>query len=140
MAICEHEPLSKQPNLMSREKREWWTTQWKEGFDQPRVAVLHNTMNTTPRPTKPDQSIASGFMRLNKFHDRESGEILKAILELDPHFFDTYPRLGIDPLTGDQFQLFAKAVIGEAAQAFYRFGLTAYGKPRLRKNAPLAAI
>lgn len=139
MPIQKNQPLSDQPNLMSEEKRNWWLQPWrKQGMEQPRVAVLHTAMNTTPRPTNPNQSIASGFMKLNKFHDRESGEVWKAIQGIDPNFFNTYPRRKGTKLT----EAFIRATIGEAAQAFYRHGLTAYGKPKLRKqpHAPLAAI
>ena len=138
-SIRKHEPLNDQSNLMSEEKRKWCAQPWrKTGMEQPRIAVFQTAMNTTPRPTNPKESIACGYMKLNKFHDRESGEIWKAIEKLNPHFFDTYPRRSGTKLT----ETFIRAVIGEIAQAFYRHGVAAYGKPKLRKNsnAPLAAI
>ena len=79
-------------------------------------------------------------MNLNKFHDRESLAIVEAIEILDPTFFDSYPR---GPSTIYDMD-FKKAQVGEAAKAFYRHGLAAYGKPGLRSatdsTAPLAAL
>lgn len=71
-------------------------------------------------------------MNLNKFHDREPDAVLEIIEEKDPKFFDTFPRKKGTKLT----TAFKKAAIGEAARAFYRHGMAAYGKPKLRKPAP----
>jgi hypothetical protein len=97
---------------------------------QPRVAVLQHAMNTTSRLTNPAESIASGYMRNRKFHDREPHRILETIREIDSDFFNTYPRMGKTPPTLDD----CKAWIGEAAAAFYKQGRDGYGKPGLRKD------
>jgi len=143
MPIQEHEPLSTQPNLLSAEKRAWTMVPWsKRALKQPNAAVFQFGMNSTPRPTAPDETIAFGYMSLNKFHDREPEAVLATIEALDPNFFDSYPRKPGTKLDA----AFKKAAIGELARAFYRHGLAAYGKPNLRKGAaqspsvPLAAI
>jgi len=129
---------------MSADKRAWWGAPWSgRALKQPRLAVFHYAMNSTPRPTDPGETVAFGYMSLNKFHDREPEAVLRAIEALDPNFFDSYPRKAstqLDPA-------YKKAVIGEAARVFYRHGLAAYGKPGLRKQddpptpgSPLAAI
>jgi hypothetical protein len=114
----------------------------KRALKQPNAAVFQFGMNSTPRPTAPDETIAFGYMSLNKFHDREPEAVLATIEALDPNFFDSYPRKPGTKLDA----AFKKAAIGELARAFYRHGLAAYGKPNLRKGAaqspsvPLAAI
>jgi hypothetical protein len=133
MAIQEHEPLSSEPGLMSIEKRSFWAGLWPKQRHpkQPRLAVLQYAMNGTMRPTAPGESILYGYMTLNKFHDREPEAVLKVIEGLDSDFFAAYPRRE-DTILDDEFK---KAVIGEAARAFFRHGLSAYGKPKLRKTA-----
>jgi len=140
----QHLPLNSNPGLLSEDKRKWCASSWnKRALKQPRIAVFHYAMNSTPRPTAPDETIAYGFMTLNKFHDREPEAIRKTIEALDPEWFDSYPKK-----EGTDFDdSFKKAVIGELARAFYRHGLAAYGKPGLRKsesdevtNSPLAAL
>ncbi len=144
MPIQEHEPLSHEPTLMSADKRAWCSGCWeKRGRKQPRIAVFQFAMNSTPRPTAPGETIAYGYMTLNKFHDREPEELLKEIEKIDPEFFDDYPRKPSTPLD----DAFKRAAIGELARAFYRHGLSAYGKPNLRKpptpvptGTPLATL
>ena len=140
MPIQEHEPLSNEPILPSEEKRKLYASPWgKNG--QTWIMVFHHSMNTTARPTNPNQKIGTGYQINNKFHDRESGVIVDAIEKIDPKWFDPYPR---KPTTVLDFE-FKKAIVGELARVFYRFGLSAYGKPGLRKqteepNAPLGAL
>lgn len=139
MSERKHEPLKSDPDLLSEEKRKWIADRRSGGsLEQPRLAVFQTAMNTTPRPTNPKQSIASGYMHNNKFHDREPEALWNAIKEIDPGFFDTYPRKKGTPVDA----AFVKAAIGELARVFYRYGLPAYGKPGLRKtdNSPLRAI
>lgn len=120
----------------------WWPMLWPgRPVKQPRLAVLHWAVNSTPRPSHPDETIAYGYMNLNKLHDREPEAILRAIESQDPTFFDTYPRAEGTDLD----DAFKKAAIGEAMKAFYRHGLSAYGKPGLRKKpiptgTPLTAL
>jgi len=132
MPIQEHEPLSSEPGLMSADKRAWWAGAWeKRALKQPRMAVLQYAMNSTRRPTAPDETVAYGYVSLNKFHDRESLVVLKTIETLDVQFFDSFPRKSTTALD----ETFKKAIIGEACRAFYRHGLSAYGKPGLRKHS-----
>ena len=142
MPIKVYDPLDSSHELMSPKKRSWWAEVWdKRPLKQPRLAVLQYAMNATPRPSDPNETIAFGYMNLNKFHDRESLAIVEAIEVLDSTFFDSYPR---EPLT--VFNIgFKKALVGEAVKAFYRHGLAAYGKPKLRNPisqalTPLAAL
>jgi hypothetical protein len=131
MPIQEHPPLDSSHELMSPKKRAWWAEVWdKRPLKQPRLAVLQFAMNSTPRPSAPNETIAFGYMNLNKFHDRESLAIVEAIEAIDPTFFDTYPREASTTFDVD----FKKAQVGEAAKAFYRHGLAAYGKPGLRSS------
>jgi hypothetical protein len=140
-----HEPLDSEPGLMSATKRSWWAAPWdKRPVKQPRLGVFQYAMNSTVRPTAPNESVAYGYVSLSKFHDREPEAVLKAIEALDPSFFDSFPRRDLNaPMdVADK-----KAAIGDAARVFYRHGLAAYGKPGLRKNktpatlsAPLAVI
>lgn len=133
---------------MSATKRSWWAACWPgRPVKQPRVAVLHYAVNSSVRPSAPDESVAFGYVNHNKFHDREPELVLRAIESQDPHFFDSYPRKAGTVLD----EAYKKAIVGEAATAFYRHGLSAYGKPGLRKvdggnggasapPAPLAAL
>jgi hypothetical protein len=143
MAIQEHEPLSVEPALPTEERRKHFARPWaKRGIKQPWIAVFHYAMNSTPRPSAPDETIAFGYMNLNKFHDREPEAVVKTIEEVDPNFFDDFPRKPTTALDS----AFKKAAVGELARVFYRYGLSAYGKPGLRKQpaptpgTPLAAI
>lgn len=146
MPIKEHDPLSDEPTLLSPEKRAFCANSWgKPGaFKQAKVMVFHHAMNTTPRPTAPDESIGYGYMNNNKFHDREPKAIQEAIEKVDPTWFDDYPRKASTALDDD----FKRGVISELARTFYRYGLAAYGKPGLRKQddppqpgaAPLGGI
>lgn len=140
-----HEPISSDPTLPSPDKRTWCHRMWNlRGPKQPWFAVFQYAMNSTMRPSAPDETIAYGYVTLNKFHDREPQIVLKAIEEVDPHYFDDFPRKPTTVLDED----FKCAIIGELARALYRFGLSAYGKPGLRKGAgepggppqPLAAL
>lgn len=118
--------------LMSVDKLAWRSAAWeKRPMKQPRVAVFQFAMNATPRPTRPDETVAYGYMNHNRFHDREPEAILRAIEELDPEFFDTYPRKRGTELT-DRFK---RMVSGEAAREFYRQGRVAYGIPGLRTDS-----
>ncbi len=98
---------------------------------QPNIAVFHHAMNTTGRPSAPDESIAYGYMLLAKFHDREPEAIVKAMEAIDPKWFDAYPRKAGTVLD----MKFKRAIVGELARTFYHYGLAAYGKPGLRKGA-----
>lgn len=132
-AIKMHEPLEESSELMGAPKRAWWAGGYRSprtGLMVARVCVLQHVMNTTPRPTEPKESIAFGYMRLNKFHDREPEALVTAIEEIDPGFYETFPRKAGTELT----LAFKKAVTGEAARSFYRHGLAAYGKPNLRSG------
>ena len=140
----QHLPLESRPSLLSPDKRKWCSEPWeKRQARQPRIAVFQYAMNATRRPSNPDETIAYGYMVLNKFHDREPEAVLRAIQELDPNYFDSYPRKPDTELT----EVFKKAIIAELARVFFRYGLAAYGKPGLRKSSdvpqlsePLAAI
>lgn len=135
--VQEHAPKSDTPTVLSPEKRKFFATARPgSDFKQPRLAVFQHAMNRTPRPTEPSESIAYGYMNLNKFHDREPEAVMLAIREIDPHFWDDYPRRPGKEADDD----FVKAAIGEAARAFYRHGLAAYGKPGLRKEEPNGAL
>lgn len=141
-SVREHDPINEEPLLLSPRKRAWWADLWPgRPVKQPRVAVLQWAMNSTPRPSHPDETVAYGYMNLNKLHDREPEAIVRAIESQDPSFFETYPRSdGTQP--DDTFK---KGAVGEAARAFYRHGLSAYGKPNLRKKpapsgTPLATL
>lgn len=139
MAEKKHEPISGEPTLMSPEKRAWWAATWaaRPSPKQPRLAVLSYVMSATMRPTARDETILHGYMALNKFHDREPELLLAEIEKLDPGFFEAYPR---NPGTKLD-DAFKRAAIGEAARCFFRHGLSAYGKPGLRRKAgPLAAL
>lgn len=145
MPIQEHEPLNSDPSLLSPEKRDWWSSTWtaRPSPKQPRMAVLFYAVSATMRPTSRDETVLHGYVSLNKFHDREPEAVLKTIEELDPGFFTDYPRRPETELT----VAFKKAAIGEASRWFFRFGMSAYGKPNLRRSAgpsrgpgPLAAI
>lgn len=111
---------------------------------QPRVAVCQYAMNATPRRTRPDETLAYGYMDMNhnRFHDREPEAILRVIEELDPEFFDTYPR-NRGTASADRFK---RMVVGEAAREFCRQGRAAYGIPGLRSDSdgddrpPLARV
>lgn len=131
MPIQEHEPLPESTGTMSEEKRKWWDGKWQipNGLKQTRKALFHHAMNTTPRPTSPDEAIEYGYVTNNKFHDREPEAVVNGMLAVDPHFFNSYPRRETTQLN----KAFLRAVIGEAARAFYRHGFAAYGKPDLRK-------
>jgi len=127
----EHEPLSSDPILLSEEKRAWCNKPWTKGqLEQPNIAVVLDRLFKTPRPSNPKQSIARGYTSLNKFHDREPEVALKAIEEIAPDLFNDYPR---KPKTifNDAFK---KAAIGELARTYLRYGLSAYGKPDLRRD------
>ena len=142
--MAKHEPLNQNPDLMSAEKRAWWAQRWPgRSPKQPRLVVFQFAMNSTMRPTAPDETIAMGYMGLEKFHDREPGLVLAAIEEQDPSFFDTYPRRKKDH-TDEEWVKAKCAIIGHAARAFYRHGRPSYGKPGLRKDsstqAPLVAL
>jgi len=118
---------------MSTDKRNWWDAVLRQPrpgeLKQTRKAALHHVMNTTPRPSNPNEAIEYRYTTNNKFHDREPGVIVDGLLVIDPHFFDTYPRRKGTKLD----RAYMGAIIGEAARAFYRHGLAAYGKPDLRK-------
>lgn len=140
MPIQQHEPLESGPGLMSEAKRQWWAAPRSGGpFKQPRLAVFQHAMNTTPRPTAPSESIAHGYVNNNKFHDREPGLVRKAMEAIESSFFDTFPRKDSEEPMADQTK---DAAVGEAARAFYRHGLAAYGKPGKRRpgNQPLTAL
>ena len=108
---------------LSLEKLTWWSAPWSGSeAKQPRLAVFQHVMNTSPRPTSPDETIAFGYLRLCKFHDREPAVIAERIRELDPAFFDDYPRKSSTRFD----EAFIRAVIGEAARMFYRSGIAAY--------------
>ncbi len=136
----EHDPLSDEPVLLSAEKRAWCASPWeKRGRRQPRLAVFQFAMNSTPRPTAPEETISYGYMKLNKFHDREPEAVLAAIDAVDPEFFDSWPRKATTALSSpSEWSAFKKGAVGELARAYYRLGLAAYGKPKLRrpKDAP----
>jgi hypothetical protein len=143
MSIQEHEPLSAEPAVPTEERRKHYASAWtKRGIKQPWIAVFHYAMNSTPRPSAPNETIAFGYMNLNKFHDREPEAVMKVIEEIDPNWFDNIPRKPTTTLDA----AFKRAALGELARIFYRYGLSAYGKPNLRKQAdpapgtPLAAI
>lgn len=127
----EHDPLSREPAVPSPEKRAFHARPRNGGgLRQPNIAVFHHAMSTTPRPSSPDDSVAFGYMELAKFHDREPEAIVTAIEAIDPAWFDDYPRKPGTKLD-DRFK---RAVVGELARTFYKYGLSAYGKPGLRKN------
>jgi len=126
-------PMSSDPALLSPEKRKWWSELWPtHPPKQPRMAVLFYAMSVVMRPTTRDETILYGYVTLQKFHDREPEAVLKVIEGLDSGFFDTYPRKSGTKLT----KAYKKAVIGEAAQCFFRYGIPAYGKPNLRGPKP----
>lgn len=133
MSIQEHLPISSEPDLMPRDKRDWWNQVWEGKLPkQPRMAVFQYSMNASFRPTAPNETIAYGYVQNNKLHDKEPEIIVQVIEALDPNFFDNYPRR---PNT--KYDLaFKKSIISDAARAFYRHGLAAYGKPKLRKSDP----
>lgn len=133
MAIKQHEPLDSTPELLSEDKRKWFSSLHStiDSLAQSRLFVFQTAMNATPRPTQPDESIAFGYMRLNKFHDREPEKIVESIELIDKDFFNSYPRR-----EGTLLDLqFKKQVVSEAARTFYKFGLASYGKPKLRKES-----
>ena len=105
---------------------------------QPRLALLHHVMNTTPRITDSSQSIAVFYMspETGKFHDREPGLIVQRIEETAPAFFDEFPRRDTTPMTAEA----KKAAVGRAAKAYYRLGRAGYAKPALRANSHIGAI
>lgn len=129
-----HSPLAASSSTMSEAKRNFWSAQWRRSsssIGQIRVAVLQHVMNTTPRPTYPDHSLALGYCLHEKFHDREPALIVREIEAIDPAFFDEYPRSRkSQPMTEKE----KSAAVGEAARAFYRHGAAAYGKENLRKS------
>lgn len=132
----QYDPKSESSEIMSPEKRDWWASLWdKKGLKQPRIAVLQFAMNSTPRPTCPEETVAYGYMVGSKFHDKEPELLLSVIEDLDPDFFVTFPRRSLTKLN----YAFKKAAIGEAARSFYRHGLAAYGKPGLRKHPDCGA-
>lgn len=145
MAINEPE-LNPNPNLMSAEKRAWWAQEWSGHLPkQSRLAVFQYAMNSTIRPTAPDETISFGYLNMDKFHDFEPALILSVIEQQDLSFFDTYPRKR-HVFKDEEWIKFKCAIIGEAAKAFYRHGLASYVKPNLRKSKhssygiPLAAL
>jgi len=125
-----HQPILP-ATMMSKEKRDWWAAPWRRptpGLQQPRMAVLHFVMNTTPRETAPAESIAFGYLRNDKLHDREPAALLRAIAAIDPNFFEGFPqKLGT---SADRVLAFA---LSDAIRAFYRHGLHAFGIPGRRK-------
>jgi hypothetical protein len=136
--MTQFEPLSDEPGLMSEDKRLFWSKEWTNpgGIMTPNLALFQYAMNGTLRPTNPRETIAMGYTRGSKFHDREPEAVVKAMLVLNPAFFNSYPRKEGTPV---DMQLM-KAAVGEAARAFYRHGLSAYGKPGLRKQEPPPAV
>jgi len=133
MSIQMHKPLDPTPGLMSEALRRFWEQELPRpsALKQTRVMALHAAMNTLPRPTSPGESIGYGYQRNNKFHDREPAAIREFLEQVDPSFFDSYPRRASTEFTDKS----KEAAIGEAARAFYRHGLAAYGKPLLRSDA-----
>jgi len=139
-----HSPLAASSSVMSEAKRKFWAAQWRgsaSSIGQIKVAVLHHVVNTTPRPTYPDHSLALGYTIHDKFHDREPTLIVKEIEAIDPTFFDEYPRARKSEHMTEKNKC---AAVGEAARAFYRHGAAAYGKEGLRKSngdsGPLGAL
>jgi hypothetical protein len=127
--VAEHEPLSDEPEELSPAKRNWCNQPWtKRGYKTPHIAVFFFVVFGENRPSAKDEKLAWGIVALNKLHDKEPGYIVQKIEEVDPEWFNSYPR---KPST--TFDLaFKKVVVGELAKAYLRFGRTGYGKPELR--------
>lgn len=127
-------PLAASSSAMSEAKRKFWSAEWRvsdSAIGQTRVAVFHFVMNTTPRPTNLDHSLALGYALNEKLHDREPALIVRKIEEHDPTFFNEYPRSRKSVSMAERDKC---AAVGEAARAFYRHGAAAYGKEGLRKS------
>jgi hypothetical protein len=117
----EPEPTS----LMSVQKYTWWCRPMVVGdLINPKIAVLLNLMGSTPRPTRPDESLFAGYLRLAKFHDGEPDLLLTALLKLDPAFFADLPTRAGQALG----RAGMKAAIGEAACSFLRWGTPGFRK------------
>jgi len=113
--------------MLSQQKLRWWSTPTVvDGLTNPKIGVLLNLMSRIPRPTRPGESLFSGYLRLAKFHDHEPELLVGALLALDPQFFDTYPTRNMRPL--DRAGM--KFVLGEACTAFLRQGVPGYRHAR----------
>ena len=136
MTKPKYKPLQTGATALSEEKRSWWDQLWRvSGLKQSRKVVFQHAMNTTARPTHPGESVEYGYVSNLKFLNYEMTAVVEKILALDSRFFETYPRR-----KNTKFGMnFMRAVVGEAARAFYRHGLTTYGKPELRKQ-PLSGL
>ncbi len=131
------DPKDNKPTPMSAAKRDFWNGPFvsPSGITTCRLAVFHYAMNSTVRPTDPSQTIAYGYVQGNKLHDREPELLVQVILAQDPNFFDSYPRKPGAPVTMDLM----KTAVSDAARAFYRHGMPAYGKPGLRVGGNILA-
>jgi hypothetical protein len=141
--VAEHEPISDEPEELSPAKGSWCDQPWsKRGKKQPMIGVFLFVVMGNTRPSNEDETLAFGYVSLNKFHDKEPELIVQKIEEIDPEWFNSFPRKPSTP-----FDLkFKKAVVGELAKQYLRRGRAAYGKPDLRgpkgssTNGTLAAL
>jgi len=116
-------------HLNSSEKQNWWKRAWPKHLPkQPRLSVFHFAMNSTPRREAPDESIGYGYMTHGGFGEGDFLALFDVFAELDPEFFDSYPRTEAEAtLDGDPFAAFIVIVI-EAARVFYGYGVDGSAK------------
>lgn len=127
----EHAPLGGR-EFLSPAKLNWFKTEVREGLS--RCAAIANVLTRTARPTNPSQTLWDSLFINLKFHDREPDLVVKVLEEQWPNFFDLMPVRGGSVITIEK----KKELVGEWCRSFIRLGLSAYGKPGLRKTATRA--
>jgi hypothetical protein len=113
-------------NFLSPAKQDWFRTGVREHLS--RCAAIANVLTRTARPSNPSQNMWDSIYINLKLHDGEPEVIVKALEAQWPNFFDLMPCRG--PVTLDK----KKEIVGEWCKSHIRLGLSAYGKPNLRKD------
>jgi len=121
--MAQHEPLNDKVEISDNMKA---FLQSKIG-NSSRESIFVRVLTETIRPTNKDENLYDGYVRMDKFHDKEPEHIVKTLEMRYPEFFDSLPHRG-DLTFGKK-----KCSVGIFAKYRIKHGRSAYGKPTLRK-------
>jgi hypothetical protein len=126
----QHEPLGGR-NFYSNEKANWFMGEPRPGLT--RCEAIANVLTSTLRPTDPTRTLWNSVYTKMKFHDKEPELVVEELEKRWPGFFVGLPTRTGPTRTPTLDQ--KKEIIGEWAKSHIRLGLSAYGKPGLRKTS-----
>ena len=122
-----HDPLAVDREFFSEVKEQWLRSRTPGTHQRTRITALLNVLTTIARPTSRAETIADGYLKARKLHDKEPALVVKMLEERYPKFFANFPTRTV---LSDTIK---KAFVGEFCKVYLNQGQRQYGKVGLRK-------